>query len=206
MGMFDNYNNIDPNYIPNNTTCKEITYIEIDNSNPKKAYDAKGRFVGYTWQQGDTFDLLLSIDLSIKVNSDIIFTESGAAPAINTVAEIGQQAYNIKDIKSWTCIAIDTIDNEKVYTWVEDEYFTYPSNGKIPVKLSPDMTGKNLSLCVYNFRWNLVHEFSVSESTSLICSVDSNLTNKFIPGVYYCVMKIDGDVRKTIRKFEFIVE
>lgn len=206
MGMFDNYNNIDPNYIPNNTTNEEITYKEIDNSNPKKAYDVRGRFVGYTWQQGDTFDLLLSIDSYIKVDSDIIFTTPGATPTTETEAEIGQQAYNIRDIESWTCTAIHTEDDHELYTWVKDEYFTYPSNGKLTVKLSPDMTGKNLSLYVYNFRWELVHEFSISESTSLICSIDSNLTNKFTPGVYYCVMKINGHLEKTVKKFEFIVE
>lgn len=206
MGMFDSYNNLDPNYIPNNIYSKCIgEYITFDLNCPKKVYDIRNRFIGYGWNYRDTFELSIDIDKLIYVDSNIIYTTHGEGPAINTEAKVGQKAYNIVDIKSWTCTARQMFSGELTYTWLEDDQFTYPECGDIAIKLSPDMAGKKLSLYVYNFRHDLMHTFTSENSNILTCKVDAELSEKFIPGVYYCILKLSDEDEKMIDKFQFII-
>ena len=105
MGMFDNYDNLNPDYIPNNTT-KYIDkyYLTINSQIPRPLYDIKNNFLGYSWDNGEIFDFNMSVDdmITIRENS-IIYDTPGESPDTYTIGEIeGQQAYNVVDAKSWT--------------------------------------------------------------------------------------------------------
>lgn len=77
MTMFDNYNNLNSSYHPNNMAeYLPDTYIEYTDKLPRKEFNLCGEFIGYSWNYGDTLTLEIPINPTIKVEADaIIFTE-----------------------------------------------------------------------------------------------------------------------------------
>lgn len=206
MGMFDNYNNINPDYIPNNThNNTELKYMCIKNSLPRKIFDIKNNFIGYHWYTGERFEHTVSVNKSIQVENDaIIYTEEGQCPTITTVAtHTGQHAYNTKDSKSWTFCGKD----KNTYIWVEDNYLVYPLKGDKTITLCTDMNNKYIHFNIFNFRWESIYEKNgnIGES-ELSVSIDESLSEILVPGVYYVIISIGSDaVKRLFEKYMFIV-
>lgn len=187
MSMFDNYDNLSKFYVPNNISqnpAKE--YDSIDNNiMPKKLYDLKNRFIGYSWDYGNTFDLTLSVNSKIPVKRDsIIFSEPNITPTTETAGYKGLQAYNTIDNKSWTCVG--TING--LYVWVEDDEVTYAIDGTTIIEMIRDCKDKEIRVDFYDFRWEPVKSFTTIDSNTIVCRIDDTLES----GLYYCTVKLLG--------------
>ena len=200
MGMFDSYDSLDPNVIPDNISSKPSdTYKVLDDELPHKMYSIKGNFIGYNWSYGDEFTFKASPNKSIKVLADsLIYINNDECPNTRTVGYKGQQAYNIVDYKSWTCVG--NIDG--LYIWIEDDDVTYPVNGTIEISFAQDMSDKVLRLDIYNFRWEKIKTYETIGEPTITCIIDEN-TYKFMPsGIYHATLTMsDDNVSKVVDKF-----
>lgn len=177
--QFDNYDN--PNLSDDNV------YVEINTTLPRKEYNVKGKFVGYSWVYGDTLQLNFSVNKKIYVNDDsLIYTSTGDAPGRNTVGTVYQKAYNTVDLKSWTCIGNELVDDNIVYLWEQDKVLTYIGNGNKVIYLTPDMSDKSVKIEITNFRKEVVHTAIFEHTNDVILDIDTELSNKLLSSVYYC--------------------
>jgi len=145
MQLFDNFDNIPQNYIPNNMFPRipEIM-VALDNDTVKPLF-RDGRQVGYKWNWGDVIKLPIKNEIHIKVpNGSLTTNTPDEVPTTETVGDfIGQKFYNFKDFRSWTLKEIleeeiqpyyegeeQETTGEVVYTyvWEEDPMFTYSKN------------------------------------------------------------------------------
>lgn len=206
MSMFDNYDNLSANYVPDNTSPKpsDEYFTLADDALPRPAFNIKGNFIGYTWTAGDTFDMKFSVKDIVKVDKNsIIYYNTGVCPTTETMGSPGQQAYNVPDTKSWTCVKFD----DGLYIWVEDDVITYLADGEVELDFTPSMEGKTLQLDVYNFRWEHFHTFSSLGAAEIVCTLDKDITEKFKPGVYYSTLKVLGDSTSVLHDtYMFIVK
>lgn len=196
MSMFDNYDNLSRFYVPNNISVNPAKeYNTINQTIPKKLYDIKNRFIGYSWDYGDTFDLILSVNNRIPVRRDsIIFSEHNITPTTDTAGYKGLQAYNTIDNKSWTCVG--TVNG--LYVWVEDDEVTYAIDGTTVIEMQRDVTDKVIEVEIYNFRWELVKTFTEEGSSTIACRIDDTLQS----GLYYCTVKLLGENKsELVNKF-----
>ena len=69
MNMFENYENIPTSYIPNNMTPQRPAPSVA--KSPMTVYNAKGDFVGYTWNYGD------EIVLNFLISGNVVYDDSG---------------------------------------------------------------------------------------------------------------------------------
>lgn len=206
MGMFDTYDKLNPNYIPDNSTDKVEQYKCIKNELPYKVYDIKGRFVGYKWNYNDRFVFPISVNNTICVDEDaLIYTNKDECPDIYTIGtHEGQKAYNTIDSKSWTYCG----ESDSIYLWVEDDFIIYPVKGEKEITLSTDMNERKIEVTIYNFRWNVVYKQvgDIGASTTHI-NIDNELNKVLIPGLYYMVINISGeDTSQMFSKYKIIVE
>lgn len=200
MSMFDNYDNQNIFHVPNNISVNPAKeYNTIDTSIPKKIYDIKNNFIGYSWDYGDTFDLILSVNNKIPVKHDsIIFSEPNITPTTDTAGYKGLQAYNTIDNKSWTCVG--TING--LYVWVEDDEVTYAINGTTIIEMQRDVMDKTIIVDIYDFRWEHIKSYEESNSHTIACRIDDTLQS----GLYYCTVKLVGENKnELISKFSLTI-
>lgn len=198
MGMFTNYENIDPYYIPNNSVSKEFyTYKNVEDILPRTVYNIKGNPVGLSWVHGEEFTLSFDANPVIKVpENSIVYNIAGECPNYETKGIDGQQAYNTVDCKSWTCVG----QGAGFYIWVEDKEFTYiiAKNNK-EITLQQDFKDTTLNLEIYNFRWELIFDTNVTDSSSIHIPVDKTLNELLIPGVYYVLLKLNTSQESIVK-------
>lgn len=206
MGMFSSYDNLTSSYIPDNSSTpinvNDVTFY--DNNLPRKAYDIKKRFIGFSWNYGDTFTLQLDINDDIKVyESTIIYSNSGERPEGTTEGSyVGQKAINITDQLSWTYIG----EANSYQVWMLDKEFCYPTYGDISVELDTNMEGKKIIVDIFNFRWEPFHRFENENSNTINCIFDMDTSNKFKDGIYYATVKLADDSKSiTKKKYMLIV-
>lgn len=205
--MFDSYNNLSPDYVPNNSSPrKQDTTISYDTNLPYKEYNLKGTFIGYSWNYGDTFSLTFDARDKITINKDsIVYKNEGECPTETTQGLYsGHKAYNLCDSKSWTLQGV----SNGYYIWKEDESLSYPVNGDLEVYINRDMTDKVLSVEIFNFRWEKIHTFTSMNAQKIVCDFNSEISNSLLRGLYYCVVKVcsnDG-MSEVINKATLIVK
>ena len=197
MGMFLNYQNIANSY-PNNLiesfptlqTCSKLAPVEA--SRPYEEYNAKGELVGYFWRHGETLNLEFNIDGELTIESDaIVFKQSGVTPTIHTTGNIGQRAYNIIDLESWTCIAIEL----NKYIWEKDNEFTYPtiSERKVYIPAESYLKDKSVEVTLYNFRMEPICKKLYTAQPTIVFTIDKELSEKLVKGIYYCSVQVFND-------------
>jgi hypothetical protein len=189
MGMFLHYQDISKNYTPNNI-CKEYTtprsYTKLDGNDLSKPYElmnAKNELEGYFWNYGDVLNLEFNITGEITVESDAVILYVNNETPFNIVAPIiGQRAYNVADLKSWTCVSVEPA------VWREDIEFTYPEVTDRSIYISADdyLKNKQFILRLYNFRYEQIYETTHSGTSKLIFPITKDLSNKLVKGIYYC--------------------
>ena len=204
MGMFLNYHNIADNYRPNNliqaypqaSTTSKLNPVAA--SKPYEEYNTKGELSGYFWHYGETLNLEFTIDGEITIESNaLIIKTRNLEPTTTTVGTIGQRVYNIVDLRSWTCIGI--LRGE--YIWEEDEEFTYPLNSDKSVYISSEdyLNGKNVEVTLYNFRMEPICKKIYAAKSTIIFTIDKELSSQLFKGIYYCSVKVfDKDVSVTV--------
>lgn len=62
MSIFTNYDNLSPDYIPDNISEREDTEEVANNKPPRVVLNAKKEFIGYCWYNGEKFDLTVKTD------------------------------------------------------------------------------------------------------------------------------------------------
>ena len=204
MNMFTNYQNIANNYVPNNLVCsfpggKSYTKLDpVKASKPYEEYNTKGELIGYSWYQGETLNLEFNIDGEIVVESNaIIYAAIGEAPTVTTEGVVGQRAYNVVDLKSWTCEAVVP---EQGYVWVEDDVFDHDrpdATKSVYVSASDYLADKNIELQLLNFRFEPIHTEQFKGTSRIIFTIDKELSAKIVKGVYYCSLTVVSDTLKT---------
>lgn len=196
MGMFDMYDNLQDYYVPNNLRpcppkpCDDKLIQECVKK-PYEEYNAEGKLIGYYWYYGDTINLEFNIDGDIIVEDNaIIYTAINETPTEQTSGVIGQKAYNVIDLKSWTCTAIDSLNN--TYTWTEDSQFTNPESGdrNIYVTAQDFMKDKQVTVELYNFRREPIITKTYAGSTQIIFAIDKDISKQLVRGVYYCSLTV----------------
>ena len=188
MSMFEKYDRLNEDYIPNNTTVNtDINYIVHDDSLPRTSHNVYGNRIGLTWVHGEEFDLILSAKKELLVAEDsIVYEKSGEVPTQLTKGLLGQQAFNTVDCKSWTCVGISS----DMYIWIEDSYIITPSNGAKKIYMCPDMTNKTLLVTIYNHRWEELYSLEKLGKIEVSIHVGKELNEILKPGVYYCTIKV----------------
>ena len=118
MSMFEKYDNIDPNYIPDNTSPRPTYDTEELTKEPRIAYNIKGNPIGYSWTYGSEFKLKFSANQTFKVPfNSIVYDTANEKPDETTQGVTGQQAFNTVDCKSWTCFnSADNISDLSIDT------------------------------------------------------------------------------------------
>ena len=66
MSIFTNYDNLSPDYIPNNISEPEIEVINTPIRPPRIVRNAKGEFIGYCWYSGELFDFQIETDYTTE--------------------------------------------------------------------------------------------------------------------------------------------
>ena len=199
MGMFDNYNNIPSDYIPNNMYPRiipETLSIETDN------VELETNIVGkqnYVWDFGNSFVLKFDTRINISVEDDaIIFDEIGEYPTDETEGVIGQKAYNTRYIKAWQLIStvVEDVEGEYIYhyIWSELDDFVYTEGDK-DITLSMDLTDKTVDIIFVDWSNNEFYsETLIPENNVLTFNMTPDLSKQFIKGIYYLHIKIDNNL------------
>lgn len=194
--MFLNYQNVS-NYVPNNMTCacqRGKSYTKLDpvtKGKPYEEYDVKGNLIGYSWYEGETVNLEFNIDGEVLVESDaIILSAKGEQPS-EDIGQINQRAYNVAELKSWTCVSIT--ENKRV--WLEDSEFTYDeSNTKsVYISASDYLKDKYISVTIFNFKMKPVYTVTFKGDPKIILSIDKDISSKLLKGIYYCSLDVFND-------------
>jgi hypothetical protein len=204
MGMFDSYENLDPNYIPNNSINEEFyTYTNAEDTLPRTVFNIKGNPVGLSWVNGEKFILDFNANPIIKVAEDsIIYEVSGEGPSTSTKGIDGQQAYNLLDCRSWTCVG----QGGGFYIWVEDKEVTYVANkGTKEITLEQNFKDTSLILEIYNFRWELLFTETTSNTSSIHIHVDEKLNELMAPGVYYALLKLNTENNSIVKSKTMLI-
>lgn len=204
MSMFDSYDNLSPDYIPNNSVEKHThTYAEIDTTLPRVVHNAKGTKVGVSWNHGEEFDLYLDATPTVKVLEDsLVYRESGAEPNESTKGYAGQQAYNTYDRKSWTCVG----EGGGFYIWKEDRKLVAPDCGTKELVFRNESNDFLVSAKVYNFRWELIYQKDFNGANTIVLPVNKEFNDIVNPGTYYCTIVVTNEEESEIvSKHTFIV-
>lgn len=194
MGIFDNYQNLDNAYVPNNLSQlfpKKIPCHRPQFKKPFEDYNAEGKLIGYYWYYGNTVSLNFNITGEIIVeDTDIIYTAIGQRPTVNTVGQIGCKAYNVIDLLSWTLVSI----HDNSYIWEQDSEFICPNNGQRNVYFTSEQFLKDryVKITILNFRKEPIYQETFAGDQSIVLNIDENLSAKLIKGVYYYNLEIFG--------------
>ena len=196
--MFAGYGISTPRYTSGNI-CNTIRPPVSPNKLPYEEYDANNNLIGYWWYEKDILNLQFNITGEVTVSSDdIIYVISGQEPTDKTVGKLDQKAYNLTDNKSWTCVMVD--DNG--YTWQLDSTYVEPASGdrNVYISVANFMSDKQVSVYLYNFRWEEIDKQVYQGSPEIIYAIDSELSDKLVKGIYHCKLVVESSnvLRKTI--------
>lgn len=126
MSIFDRYDNLRPDYIPNNMFSNISTPDTHDNTPPRVMYDLKNRFIGYSWYKSEKFDFKISIDkdMSNKALQVDIFTykweKIQSFSQLNTNTIIIPISLDLGLIPGVYYVVVKSIDDESTY--VENKF------------------------------------------------------------------------------------
>ena len=233
MQLFDNFDNIPQNYIPNNMFPRipEIM-VALDNDTVKPLF-RDGRQVGYKWNWGDVIKLPIKNEIHIKVpNGSLTTNTHDEVPTTETVGDfIGQKFYNFKDFRSWTLREIlkeeiqpyyegeeqetsDEVSDEVVYTyvWEEDPMFTYSKNiGQDYTLPLPWNEHDQIVVQLFNFRKECIRE-DIYYEPDIVWELTPDESLKIVAGIYFLNVHIENrfeDISSYLRltnAYEIVVQ
>lgn len=206
MSMFDNYKNLNPDYIPDNRketlpSCN----VEFDDALPKVLNGYWGEPIGYTWHYGDTFTAHINLNTLITIDDgDIVYTEEGESPDENTRGEFLQNIYNTYDLKRWVCMSL----GQSVYKWKEISPFSYPKHAERQVYLQDARAyeGKPIIFSILNFRGEPVYTKELLGAQIVDVEFSEETSKKLVPGLYRAYFVSDNDITvKTVKSLQLEV-
>lgn len=95
MSIFDNYDNLSGDYIPNNM-CSNITTPSIEDTLPRVVNNIKGNFIGYSWYNTEEFEWELSTNENIENKSLILEIYSYDWDLIKSFSNLNSKTLLIK--------------------------------------------------------------------------------------------------------------
>lgn len=195
--MFDNFQNLDPDYIPNNIKKEELIDREEYKDVPYDIVDNKEHFYHRyrDGQEGKSFAYGQEISFDFEVD-DVAYVEEDAfvsytkdeEPTTETKGEYGQYFYNILDEKLWKCIS----RGQTVYQWQRIRPFTIPVKGSQMVYL--DAIDGEVECDVFNRNGEIVYR-KVIEGGVRTLTIDSSEAKTLIPDIYEFLFFFDGEFR-----------
>lgn len=198
--MFNNYN-LDENAPNNLTRVHNFVHCKM----PYAEYDEDGHLVAYTWKYGETVNLRFQLNGMIKIDNDaIVYYAKNDVPNAQTVGFIDQRAYNVVDLRSWTCTAILEDEGNLTYIWTEDPEFYYPFNGgrSLYISIQEYMKNKKVIFTFMDNRYFPIFERVVEpEDTFFTIPIDEELSNSLQKGVYFykiAIVSNDSVVQKIV--------
>ena len=196
MSMFTNYDNQPDNYIPDNIRdMLDCPRLFLTDELPLEEVNVLGKFIGYKWHYGDTFDFVIPTQKIVKVECDaIVYTDTHITPTQSTIGRIGQMAYNTVDLLCWKCRGLFG----DVYEWDLQEWFTYPAKGtkEVTLIIHKDIAQNKVKLNIYDFREEKVLERWFDGADTVSFSLTDEEYKVLIPGVYRCVLVIYNETTK----------
>ena len=139
-----------------------------------------------------SLNLEFNIDGEITIESNaLVFKVAGQIPTFMTQGEVGQRAYNIIDLKSWTCTSITASQ----YYWTQDDEFTYPleSDRSVYLSASDYLKDKMVEVALYNFRMEPLCKKVYAATPTIIFTIDKDLSSQLVKGIYYCSVTVFND-------------
>ncbi len=194
MARFDNYQNgLNSVYIKSTESLD--SFVVKGPNKPFEEKNALGETVGYFWYYGDTINIEFNIIGQITVEPNaIIYTTPSETPTNTTPGVVGQKAYNVADLISWTCTSI--VDSS--FTWVQDSTFTYPETGKAVYMTALDfIKDKQLSFKIFDFRCETVYESVIAGTIDAIFPINADLSKKLVKGNYTCSLTCFDEASST---------
>ena len=168
MSMFDNYENLREDYIPNNTEVPKLPLRKvIHHSFPIKEKNIVGKFVGCSFNYGDTLPLEFYFNPTVLVEENAIILESNSEPSSATEGLLGQRAYNGNTMREWVCETLD----QSTYSWREEKEFTIPNCGTKELTVKPfggNPQWAKAEVVISNFRREKILSFSTEDGTATI--------------------------------------
>lgn len=197
MSMFSNYDDLQDNYTPNNIqpVPQPPCLSNLDPFSINKPFEErneKGELIGYWWNYGDTVNLEFHVEGNVIIEDDaILYTAYNDGPSISTVGKIGQKAYNVVELKSWTCTLIRNT-SIKEYVWTLDTQFENPAVGdrNIYIGVGDYIKDKQVTVKLYNFRMEEVAMQTFAGNPDITFSIDKELSSKLVKGNYYCTFTV----------------
>lgn len=205
--MFENYDNLQDHYVPNNLNKafpEHLQYSKLTENRPNKPFemfDDMGNLVGYFWYYGDTITLAFDITGQYTVeNNAIVSTITEEAPSTSTVGTVGQRYYNIVDKNVWECTSV----NNSVYTWTELDWDETEASGLLTRDVYINASDY-LNDCIYyfkifNFRNEVVYEKAIQSNNETNISqfvsfdIDEELSKKLMRGTYTVSLVAQKDI------------
>lgn len=147
---------------------------------------------------GNNYDVPIQMDSYILVEENsIVYYCKGEEPTEDTEGKVGTRAYNVADLRSWSCTAIEKDGNKNVYTWVEDEVFTFSNMSPIIVELPEYFyVGKTANIIIYNFRYEKIYETTQEAHKKMEFNITKEIAQEYFDkkGLYHLqVDLLDGD-------------
>lgn len=205
MGIFDNYQNINPNYIPNNINpppnpCKP----KLEPCRPIKPYEeynAEGKLVGYYWYYGDTINLEFNVDGEVTIIDgeeaisalDFLIGKYVIIDIYNFRGEIvaTQKLYTTTILKRGSEIKTGSVINGIVYNddaiLSEDETIIQQSTLKFGSKLANETIINNEKIDKEKV---INSDIILYPGTKILFEIDKELSNKLVKGVYTCTLTL----------------
>ena len=198
MSMFDNYNNQNTDYIPNNIPYDNKKVFSYPT--PYTEYNVEGDKIGYYWYYGDTVNLTFDIsgELTLESNSIIYYIPS-QYPTTLTVGELNNKAYNVVDLVSWTLTAILEDEGLTEYIWTEDEIFSAPTEGDkaVYITASEYIKGMDAKIDIYNFRFENIYSTIIPAQNEITLSIGKDLSEQLVKGTYYITLTLIDKTTQT---------
>lgn len=215
MSMFTPYENLNPDYSPDNMTRDIVTKLPyarevIPKGVPVVEKNIAGRFVGCSFNYGDTLPLEFNINPRVRVEKDALILSSDEEPTAATAGFLGQRAYNGDTMREWVCETLD----QTVYMWREEPEFSVPicapDGQEIVVKPFGDVVWTATEVSIKNFRREEILSFSTEDGSAVLDgdSVKINITEdsyksdeedlikapkKLLKGVYNTTVKLTAE-------------
>lgn len=199
MNMFEKYDYLSSDYIPNNSTSVEATRQEIENVETKSIYNIKDEFIGYQISEGETPVIETGLVCKILVEHDaIIYSDFNEMPTMDTYGYVGRKAYNVVNGKVFTCVErYQETPEFTSYIWQEEPTFTYPTNGTKEIEYKPYASFDYAEVVISDFRYDKIKTIEVATTQDKII-LSATTSNLLLQGVYNIETYVYTDNVKTL--------
>lgn len=180
--MFDNYKNIPSSYTPCNMCCGDNLISERDvlaARKPLEAYDALGRFIGFSWNYGNSIVLeftttgAVTYDDGSQEDAETYLTSTTKAPQPDV--EEPNLSPDDNPIKGNPYNVLGGTTDSNVFNTDTDA----------PIDSGSNYAGKVFEIKLYNFRYEVVYRAQIKAEAVAKLYIGKETSMLLKPGKYY---------------------